>query len=105
MRVNGVVIHPVVTPHDPDAAHVSYLVEWGERRLYFTGDTEDTGALLQQTDLSAAFVTPWLLRQVQTAGESIDTDLVVLYHHTAAEDVPRGPGIHVPTQNSSFRIR
>ena len=105
IRLAGLVIHPIATPHVPDAPHASYTVEWGERRLHFTGDTEDPSALLAQTELDAAFVTPWLLRRVLTDGETIDAELVVVYHHTAGEDVPRGAGIHVPTQNSSFRIR
>ncbi|NKB86757.1 MAG: hypothetical protein GKS06_00855 [Acidobacteria bacterium] len=105
IRLGGLVIHPVETAHAPEAAHCSYTVEWGGRRLHFTGDTEDPSALLAATELDAAFVTPWLLREVLAAGQEIDAELVVVYHHTANEDVPRGDGIHVPSPNSTFRIR
>jgi len=103
IRYGGIEVQPVATPHTD--AHVSYRVLWGGRRLYFSGDTESTDAILQERDLDVAFVSPWLLRTVLDAGEAIDADLIVVYHHLADEDVPTGPGIHVPTQRGRFVIR
>jgi len=103
IRYGGIEVQPVATPHTD--AHVSYRVLWGGRRLYFSGDTESTEALLQERDLDVAFVSPWLLRSVIAAGQTIDADLIVVYHHLAGEEVPRGPGIHVPTQRGRFVIR
>ena len=40
-----VTIRPLATPH-ARLEHYSYVVEWNGQRLYFTGDTEDTAALL-----------------------------------------------------------
>ncbi len=103
IRYGGIEVQPVATPHTD--AHVSYRVLWGGRRLYFSGDTESTEAILQERDLDVAFVSPWLLRTVLGAGQAIDADLIVVYHHLADEDVPTGPGIHVPTQRGRFIIR
>jgi hypothetical protein len=105
IRYGTVEVQPVVTPHTDDGPHVSYRVLWGNKRLYFTGDAETSEALLAESDLDVAFVSPWLLRSILAAGDTIDAELVVVYHHTSDEDVPRGPGIHVPTQSGTFRIR
>jgi L-ascorbate metabolism protein UlaG (beta-lactamase superfamily) len=99
----GLVIEPLRTPHTDH--HVSYRVHWGGRTLYFSGDTESTETLLAQTDLAVAFVSPWLLREVRATGRAIDADLVVIYHHTDGQELPRGPGIHVPSRNSTFVIQ
>lgn len=103
IRYGGIEVQPVATPHTD--AHVSYRVLWGGRRLYFSGDTESIDEILQERDLDVAFVSPWLLRAVLEAGQTIDTELIVVYHHRAGEEVPTGPGIHVPTQRGRFVIR
>jgi len=103
IRYGGIEVQPITTPHTD--AHVSYRVLWSGRRLYFSGDTESTEEILGEQDLDAAFVSPWLLRAVLDAGQTIDADLIVVYHHLAGEDVPNGPGIHVPTQRGTFVIR
>ena len=103
IRDGGIGVQPVATPHTD--AHVSYRVLWGGRRLYFSGDTESIDEILQERDLDVAFVSPWLLRAVLEAGQTIDTELIVVYHHRAGEEVPTGPGIHVPTQRGRFVIR
>lgn len=103
IRYGRIEVQPVVTPHTD--AHVSYRVLWGGRRLYFSGDTESTEEILRERDLDVAFVSPWLLRAVLDDGQSIDAELIVVYHHRTGEEVPTGPGIHVPTQRGRFIIR
>jgi L-ascorbate metabolism protein UlaG (beta-lactamase superfamily) len=93
----GLVIRPIATPHGP-LEHYSYVVEWGGRRLYFTGDTDDTAALLAQKDLDVAFVSPWLLRAVANKGRHIAARQVVVYHHQDGETVPPFQGRLVPVQ-------
>jgi hypothetical protein len=95
VRWEGLSIRPVKTPHD-DVEHCSYLIEWGGRRLYFTGDTDDTSALLAARDLDVAFVTPWLLTAVHEQGKRIDAGQVVVYHHRSGEAVPEIQGRLVP---------
>jgi L-ascorbate metabolism protein UlaG (beta-lactamase superfamily) len=105
IRRGMVEVQPVVTTHTENGAHFSYRVLWGDKRLYFTGDTDDPEPLMAERDLDVAFVSPWLLRAILAEGHTIDAKVVVVYHHTADEDVPLGPGIHVPTQGGTFRIR
>ena len=69
VRWEGIVIHPRATPHAA-LEHYSYVVEWNGLRLYFTGDTDDTAALLAVKDLDVAFVSPWLLRAIQRRGQA-----------------------------------
>lgn len=80
----GIRITAIPTEH-ADMPHNSYLVEWNGHRLYFTGDTEDTTALLAATDLEAAFVTPWLIAAVNKAGGTINAKTVIMYHHEKGE--------------------
>lgn len=95
VRWEGIVIRPLVTRH-ADVEHYSFLVEWGRRRLYFTGDTEDPDALLAARGLDLAFVSPWLLKTVESQARKIDAARVVVYHHQAGEAVPEIQGRLVP---------
>jgi hypothetical protein len=81
------------------------VVEWNGLRLYFTGDTEDTTALLAAKDLDVAFVSPWLLRAVQRAGARIDARTVVVHHHQDGESVPAFQDRIVPSQGQVLRLR
>jgi L-ascorbate metabolism protein UlaG (beta-lactamase superfamily) len=90
-------IRPLRTPHG-GTEHYSYLVEWGGRRLYFTGDTDDSEALLATRHIDVAFVTPWLLKALEALGRRIDARQVVVYHHRAGEAVPQKQGRLVPKQ-------
>jgi L-ascorbate metabolism protein UlaG (beta-lactamase superfamily) len=103
VRWEGVTIRPLATPH-ARLEHYSYVVEWNGRRLYFTGDTEDTTALLAAKGLEVAFVSPWLLRAVQKAGKRIDARTVVVYHHQDGETVPAFQDRVVPAQGQVLRL-
>jgi hypothetical protein len=96
-----VAITPVRTDHR-GLEHYSYLVEWGGRRLYFTGDTEDPSALLTERRLDAAFVSPWLLGRVAKSGRRVDARRVVVYHHQVDESVPEVQGREVPRQGDTL---
>lgn len=87
VRWNGAVIRPIRTPH-ANLEHYSYLVEWHGARLFFTGDTEDPGALLGAGRLDAAFVSPWLLRTMARRGVTLDARRIVSYHHHDGDPVP-----------------
>jgi Xaa-Pro aminopeptidase len=99
----GIEIQPVETPH-ARIGHDSYLVTWHGARLYFTGDTDSTDALLAQRDLDAAFVSPWLLEAVANRNATIDARRVVVYHHRAGERAPDAPNRVVPRQGDAIRI-
>ncbi len=77
--VDRFTIRPLRTPHR-DTEHYSYLIIWGGRRLYFTGDTEDPVALLAMEPLDVAFVTAWLMCAVAERGAQVPANQVVLHH-------------------------
>jgi L-ascorbate metabolism protein UlaG (beta-lactamase superfamily) len=104
VRWEGVTIRPLATRHGP-LEHYSYVVEWNGLRLYFTGDTEDTTALLAARDLDYAFVSPWLLAAVQRAGRKIDARTVVVYHHRDGETVPPFQDPVVPRQGQVLTLK
>ena len=97
-------IEALETPH-ASVGHYSYIVTWHGRRLYFTGDTESTQALLAAKDLDVAFVSPWLYRAVLLAGQRIDAKQIVIYHHEAGEQIPGcGRGCSVPRQGDVLKF-
>ena len=103
MRVGSFTIQPLQTPHR-DTEHYSYLITWGGRRLYFTGDTEDPTTLLAMEQLDVAFVTPWLLCEAADRSTSIPAEQIILHHQY--------PGARAPTcernlaldQGGNFRL-
>ena len=103
MTFRDIEVRPVETPH-ARIGHDSYLVTWHGARLYFTGDTDSTDALLAQRDLDAAFVSPWLLEAVAKANARIDAKRVIVYHHRADERVPSSAAVIVPRQGETLRI-
>ena len=82
-----------------------HRVEWSAASFYFTGDTDDTGELLRQRDLDAAFVSPWLLRAATKRGRRIDARRVVVYHHEKDESVPEIQGRELPRQGDELVFR
>lgn len=86
-------IRAIKTPH-ADLEHYSYMVEWMGRRFYFTGDTNDIGALLEAADIDVAFVTPWLFSRTRKEGRPIPARRTVIYHHE--EQVRSVPGCAAP---------
>jgi L-ascorbate metabolism protein UlaG (beta-lactamase superfamily) len=94
-------IEAVTTPHG-NVEHASYLITWHGLRLYFTGDTEDTKALLAARDLDVAFVSPWLVEAVAKENGRIDARRVVVYHHHADEKVAGLQDRKVPKQGETF---
>jgi L-ascorbate metabolism protein UlaG (beta-lactamase superfamily) len=98
-----IAIEPIATPHGK-LEHYSYLVTWHGVRMYFTGDTEETSALVAARDLDVAFVSPWLIAALAERGERVDTRRLVCYHHTAGESVPAFQDRLVPKQGETFRM-
>jgi L-ascorbate metabolism protein UlaG (beta-lactamase superfamily) len=80
------VIEPLETPH-ARIGHYSYLVTWHGRRLYFTGDTDNSERLLATKNLDVAFVSPWLYQSIAKSGGRIDARRVVIYHHSRDQQV------------------
>ncbi len=81
----AIYVHTTTTPY-MDAPHSSYLVQWNDRRIWFSGLTEDPTALLAATDLDLAFVNPALIKAVEKAGRTISARTVIVYH------LPEGEG-------------
>lgn len=96
-----IVIRPLRTPHG-DTEHYSYLVDWGGIRLYFAGDTEDPSSLLAAPGVSYAFLTPWLWSALRSQPGGKRPMRVIVYHHTAREEMPPHCGdCWLPRQNET----
>jgi L-ascorbate metabolism protein UlaG (beta-lactamase superfamily) len=100
----GLVVEPIATPH-AKLEHYSYRVTWAGLRLYFTGDTESTDALLGAGPLDVAFVSPWLIERLKSRGAKLDARRIVVYHHRDGEAVPEYQGREVPRQGEVLVLR
>lgn len=99
-----IVIERIRTPHH-DVGHNSYVVNWHGRRLYFSGDTEETASLMASKNLDVAFISPWVFQAITKAGLKPDAKRIVIYHHTATERVPQCPALCTqPKQGDTIRI-
>ena len=78
MAWKDIAITPIETPHTPE--HHSYVIEWLETTLYFTGDTETT-AFLPKDIVDVLFITPWLAETAKQEGVPLMAHQVVIYHH------------------------
>ncbi len=97
-------IEPLETPH-ANVGHYSYIVTWHRKRLYFTGDTENTQALLAARNLNVAFVSPWIFQSVARGGQTIDARRIVIYHHESGEKIPEcRDRCTVPQQGEAISI-
>lgn len=80
----GVYVYPRVTPA-AGGPHVSYLLQWNGRRIWFCGDTGDPAALLATADLDLVFLTPDMADALARMKRSLDARMVVFYHTTEAQ--------------------
>jgi L-ascorbate metabolism protein UlaG (beta-lactamase superfamily) len=97
-------IEPLATPH-AGVGHYSYIVSWHGKRLYFSGDTESTQALVAARNLDVAFISPWIFQSVTRAGQTIDAKRIVIYHHEAGEQIPEcRDRCSVPQQGGTIPI-
>lgn len=104
VEYRGLLIEPIATAHAA-REHYSYRVTWNGLRLYFTGDTDDVGPLLQERDLDVAFVSPWLLESARKRAARIGARRVVVYHH---DDQYMGPDYQdraLPKQGEELVLR
>jgi L-ascorbate metabolism protein UlaG (beta-lactamase superfamily) len=101
----GISIDALPTEH-AGVGHYSYLVTWHGQRLYFTGDTEDTAALVDAKNLDVAFVSPWLFQRVLKSGQRLDARRVVIYHQEAGQTSVEGCSgtCSVPRQGEIVRL-
>jgi L-ascorbate metabolism protein UlaG (beta-lactamase superfamily) len=104
LRIFGLAIDPVATPHG-ETPHASYRVEWLGLRLYFTGDTDSTRELAAQKILDALFLSPWLLAAARSSGALPAARRVIVYHQRSGETIGPCGGCVVPRQGETIEIR
>lgn len=102
-RYNGIEVEAIATPHS-DVEHYSYLVTWHGVRMFFSGDAENPGQILEIRDLDVMFLSTWLLKQVAALRAYVDTRKLVTYHHYPTEDVEFYQERVLPEQGDIFDI-
>lgn len=68
--------------------HYSYLLDWGGKKIYLSGETGDTEHLSTLPETDIAFMTPWLFENARKENTLPKTKKIVIYQHAEGEIVP-----------------
>lgn len=100
----GATIRCLATPH-ANVEHCSYVVDWGGRRWFVSGDVEDL-AVLEGVEgpLDAVFLPSWLVSSSSLERARRLAAQVVVHHHSSGEEAADCPGCLVPDQGSTFSL-
>jgi hypothetical protein len=98
-----VTVAPHPTPH-AGAGHLSYLVTWAGRRLYFAGDTEAVDFAGPAGTADVLFLTPWQLAGALASPSLPARARIVVYHHGPGESVPACAPCRVPRQGEVIAL-
>ncbi|WP_417623705.1 MBL fold metallo-hydrolase [Paremcibacter congregatus] len=90
-------ITPVKAAH-ANVEHYTYLVNWQNKKLFFTGDTEQLAVLKNLPELEALFITPWFYRKAILNQALPAAKKIIIYHHTKDEIVPKCGDCIIPLQ-------
>ncbi|MDG1021989.1 MAG: hypothetical protein P8H57_00300 [Emcibacteraceae bacterium] len=80
-----------VTTYDTPTAgskNLSYLIDWGGKKIYLAGDTGDVEHLSALPPLDMAFISPWLFENARRANALPDTKKLIIYQHKEEEIIP-----------------
>lgn len=80
----------ITTYNTPTAGseNLSYLIEWGGKKIYLAGDTSDVEHLATLPPLDMAFISPWLFENARRANALPDTKKLIIYQHKEGEIIP-----------------
>lgn len=73
-------IQPIKTKHKFSFKHASYLMTWHSKKIFISGDAENSDTIHEMKDLDCAFVPAWLLLDAMEKKYKIDTKKIGLYH-------------------------
>jgi hypothetical protein len=93
------------TKHGYSFIHLSYLVEWNERRIFISGDTHVADTMASMKNLDLVFAAPWVLFDANDRGLKIDSKRIIVYHlRTTDKLTTDSDKITISTQNQEFEL-
>ena len=60
--VHGAMHIQAIRTESAQTEHYSYVIDWGGKKIYLSGDTGDIEHLATLPEVDIAFITPWLLK-------------------------------------------
>lgn len=75
------------TKHLFSIIHYSYLITWHGKKIFLSGDAEDTEIIEGIKDVEWAFVPGWLLNDILIDKIEVDTKMFGLYHIGRRDDI------------------
>jgi len=76
----NITIEVFKTKHRFSLRHKSYLITWNGKRIYLSGDTEDSITIGSIQNIDWAFLPPWILDDAKEKNIKIDANKIGLYH-------------------------
>lgn len=68
------------TKHHFSFNHYSYLVTWHNKKIFFSGDTENADTIGKMAGMDWAFVPYWIMIDAKEKNMKIDTKMIAIYH-------------------------
>ena len=68
--------------------HYSYILEWADKKMYFSGDTGDVTHLSALPEVDIAFISPWLFENARKENALPNAKKIVIYQHKDNEIIP-----------------
>ena len=79
-----------------ETEHYSYIIEWGGKKIYLSGDTGDISHLATLPETDIAFISPWLYENARKENSLPNSKKIVIYQHKDNEIIPNCLGCIVP---------
>lgn len=91
-------IEPIHTKHHFSFNHYSYVITWHNKKIFISGDTENSDILTPLKDLDWAFVPSWLVRDAMEKSVKLQdiSKMLVIYHI--------GPRDKITTDNPKIKL-
>jgi len=94
--VNGPMHIQAIRTRSAQTEHYSYVIDWGGRKIYLSGDTGDTEHLATLPEMDVAFITPWLFENARKEDALPNAKKIVIYQHKDNEIIPNCMGCIIP---------
>ncbi len=93
------------TKHGYSFKHLSYLIEWNQKRIFISGDTHLSDTLVSIKNLDLVFAAPWVLIDANDRNLKIDAKKIIVYHLRNSDTPTSGSDkIIIPKQNQKFEL-
>ena len=93
------------TKHGFSFKHLSYLVEWNNKRIFISGDTHLADTLVSVRNLDLVFAAPWEMYDAMDRKLKIDSKKIIIYHLRTSDTLKsENDKIIISKQNQEYNL-